>query len=89
MSPDDFHELVRRMASTLSFAWLQMKPELLQAYHQLAIDGSQKLSGMRAPFDPPVHDQVMGIQIRSSEMQTHLLRAILPYCTSFHQVGLF
>jgi hypothetical protein len=78
MNLDDFRELVRRMASTLSFAWLQMKPELLQTYHQLAIDSSPKLSDIRAPLDAPVHDLAMGTQIRPSEMQAHLLQTIVP-----------
>ena len=78
MDPHAFRELVRRIASSLAFAWVQCKPELLQAFHQLAIDSVPATRGIQAPLNTPVHDLVMGTQIRPSEMQAHILGTVVP-----------
>lgn len=78
MNGNEFQVLVRTALATLSFAWLQMKPELLQTYHQMALDTTPALKGMRAPFDIPVHDLILNTAIRPSQMQTQLLDVVLP-----------
>ncbi len=78
MDSQDFRDLVRRVSSSVAFAWVLLKPELLQTSHQLAIDSWPETRGNRAPFDTPVHDLVMGTQIRPSEMQAHLLDTVVP-----------
>ena len=78
MTGDDFRFLVRASLSTVPFAWLQMRPELLQTYHQLALDSAPSLSGIRAPLDAPVHDLILNTETRPSQMQAHLLDTVVP-----------
>lgn len=78
MDSQEFRDLVRRISSSISFAWVQLKPEMLQTVHQLALDSLPGTRGIRAPLDNPVYDLVMGTQIRPSEMQAHLLNTVVP-----------
>jgi hypothetical protein len=69
---------VTEVVSTLAFAWTQLKPELLQLVHGLALKTSPATAGIAPPFDPPIHDIVTGAQVRPSEMQEHLLSRVIP-----------
>ena len=69
---------VKEVVATLHFAWISMKPELLDTYRRLAMDSSPATRGIRTPLDMPMHDLVTGTMIRPSEMQRHVLDRVAP-----------
>lgn len=78
MDSAQLRERVREVVSTLSFAWTTLKPEFLHTVHRMALVSSPATASFDPPLDPPVHDLVTNSQIRSSEMQGHLLARVVP-----------
>ncbi len=78
MTSNQYQEYVKEVASTLSFSWLQTKPELLQTYHRLALASSPKTSHIQVPFDIPIHDLILDTQIKPSKLQEFILERLVP-----------
>jgi hypothetical protein len=78
MNSEQLTQWVKNIASSLCFSHTMLSPKLLQTVHQLAINTSSKLSGIKAPYDPPSVDLVTGTSIRPSEMQENIRSKLFP-----------
>ncbi len=92
MNGNDLKSEIKKIVSTLNFAWIQTKPSLLYTYHKLALKSSDKTAHIDPPYDAPVHDLVSNTAICPSVMQEYLERktipSILPYIQSVAEATL-
>ncbi len=79
MKATELQQHTEEIVATIDFAWTMIKPELLQTFHSLALQSIPATMGMAPPLlDTPVTAVDMGISLRPSEMQKHLVTAVVP-----------
>jgi len=78
MDSQSLRLLTKEIVATLSFAWTMTKPELLQTFHQLALNTSDATRHIRVAPDNPVHDLTTNTQAKPSLMQSYLLEKVVP-----------